>query len=80
MVAAVVFPALGVIANNVSLATQDTSDYVPLLWFALGCFVVSGVCLVSLGINASRFGFALCIIAGVLVFDQILSAVLRLSS
>jgi len=31
MVAAVVFPALGVIANNVSLATQDTSDYVPLL-------------------------------------------------
>ncbi len=80
MVAAVVFPAFGVVANNVSLATQDTSDYVPLLWFALGCFVVAGVCLVSLGLNASRFGFALCIIAGVLVFDQILSAVLRLSS
>jgi hypothetical protein len=80
MVAAIALLALGVIADNVSLATQDMSDHVPLLWFALGCFVVSGVCLVSYGLNANRFGFALCILAGVLLFDQAVSAVLRLSS
>jgi hypothetical protein len=70
----------GAVANNVTVATQDMRDYLPLLRFA----VVSFLCAIGLlTYGAVRGGVVLKIIGvlvGLLAIAQLVDASVRLSS
>jgi hypothetical protein len=70
----------GAVANNVTLASQNMRDYLPLLWFAVALFACSIVLLIYAAIRGRIVLRIAAVLGATLAIAQLVDAAVRLHS